>query len=284
MDTDNLNIEEINNMLEMINDKINDLLALKLKLEKNKEILTKPIIEKKKVVVIIKKKQTIFNKDVFEDNKKKMMKELNETLNKKLCYDIRKLITLELKETFKDKDEEKFKIKGYSYKYVYVKPIHERVLIDTINKKDFYYRGFMRGRHIQSPILQEYFKKKNLDIQNMGWDAVNKIINSSSNKKTTSHYIRIRERIDYNYDYITPPMSRYNAIYIKKYDKDTKKTTSKGLKANKYAGKDSKYLDYSNYLSVDDLKDFCKLNGMKITSKDKFLYGHYADWILKVLV
>jgi len=116
--------------------------------------------------------------------------------------------------------------------------------------------------------------------------------------KTEKQYIKIRRPIEI-VDYKESIFSYYNAINIKYWDKKTGKTNNKGLRATHYRDtyEDSDGKSRINGwifggIKIDDIKDFCKLNGYKTSGKDKktiekeykkHTYGDMACWIFKTL-
>jgi len=225
---------------------------------------------------------------IIEDNKKEVINELTTLLNQGFKYNIARLIPLEVKQWFKNN-----KLEGKRYNYVYVQPVHTRVLIYAKDEEDVYndvFVGDCSYKIKKSKKAVEYLRKNlnNYESHQDNSVRLRQCLNTTSKKKTDTHCIRIREKKERDFNYQLSTLNKYSLIFFKKYDKTTKKTSLKGLKAtihNGYiiGGKDT-YARFDTYLSVDDLKAFCRQNGMKWSSKETYYYGDYADWILKTLV
>lgn len=236
----------------------------------------------------LKKDEELYKVLIIEDNRQEVIKKLNSLFSQGFKYNIARLIPLEVKQWFKNNE-----LEGKKYNYVYVKPVHTRVLTYTRDEVDAYNNGFV-GECLykiqKSKKAVEYLMKnlKNYESHLNNEVRIRQCLNTTSKEKTDTHYIRIREK-ERNFNYQLSTINKYNHIFFKKYDKKTKKTSLKGLKATIYhvnfigSSRDT-HARFDTYLSVDDLKAFCRQNGMKWSSKETYYYGDYADWILKTLV
>jgi len=149
--------------------------------------------------------------------------------------------------------------------------------------KWFNFSAYLNGKNSSSAL--ELFEK-----------SVN--VNMFYSSKTEKQYIKIRRPIEI-VDYQETIISKYNAKNLKYWDKKTGKTNNKGLRATHYRNtyEDSDGKSRTNGwifegIKIDNIKDFCKLNGYKTSGKDKktiekeykkHTYGDMANWILKTL-
>ena len=79
------------------------------------------------------------------------------------------------------------------------------------------------------------------------------------------------------------PIARYSVLNLKRWDKKTKKTSNKGLKADTtYSWSENGMRGGWTFdgICVDNLKMLYKQNGMKIAKGMQ--YGDYAEWYLKL--
>ena len=88
-------------------------------------------------------------------------------------------------------------------------------------------------------------------------------------------------------DYTKSIVSSLNIINLKFWDKDTKTTSNKGLKAEYYR---KMYDDDKNKwtfggIKIEDIKIMCKNNGLKLDKQQTktYKYGDYAYWLWKTL-
>ena len=116
---------------------------------------------------------------------------------------------------------------------------------------------------------------------------IQKYINSVESKPTGFNTIKMRKPFK-KMDYALTPIYHYNAKNIKFWDDKTKKTSNKGLEA------DRSFMYYESYsrhmkgwkfngITLDEIKVFCHSNGLDKKISKNYKYGDYANWILKDL-
>jgi hypothetical protein len=85
--------------------------------------------------------------------------------------------------------------------------------------------------------------------------------------------------------YNTSRLSYYSVLNIKRWDKNTKKTSNKGLKADTtYSWTDGFGRGGWTFggLDASNMEDICLKNGFKKEKGKKYQYGDYAEWYLSI--
>jgi hypothetical protein len=98
--------------------------------------------------------------------------------------------------------------------------------------------------------------------------------------------IKVRVKIG-KMDLKKTPRQYYNPLNLKWWDKTTKKTSNKGLKADttyswSYGSGERGGWVFGG-LTADDMEKFAMRNGFKFEKGEKYYYGHFAEWFLHTL-
>lgn len=155
-------------------------------------------------------------------------------------------------------------------------------MINTIIKDD---------RRFINSLISDFYNLKPNETEGIGYgEYLIKLINRHKweikNKPLDVKTYKIKVEIG-KMNYKINNRSYYNILNLKKWDKETKKTSNKDLKA------DTTYTWSDNYSSKgwvfggiksDDIENFSLINGFKKEKKKKYNYGDYAEWILHKLI
>lgn len=245
-------------------------------------------------------KRTLFNR-VLKELKARVPKPIN-------WFNI---VLIELKEKMKNRPT--YFVRGKMYNYKWVLPTHRRIqkyyknekgrTIYQIDKLEFIKRLLNK-----CPVMEYVLDTFSTQINNKDgkWREMNEEeLKQYINKNWFNHHggleidttmcecvchrdvnvpkFKIRFEIG-KMDLTKTPISRYSVLNLKWWDKKTKKTSNKGLKA------DTTYSWGDGYsrggwtfggLQADTLKILYKQNGM--TPSKGLQYGDYAEWYLKLM-
>lgn len=226
---------------------------------------------------------------------------------------------LELKMHFNKTKYDRFQLKK-QYKYVMINEMNTRF---QLNKEDnvrriLYVRELSMVKHFIKCVIpnyadlpeNEYIERvaKDYTMQSRFVQFINTNIYEKPYYKIEGlKYYRVKvskSKIDignrhmgiYSYDsdfvysnwYKAPIIPMHSHIYLKHWDKTTKKASLKGLKADtdktrSWEGGSSYGWKFNGYIDADYIEYFCKQNGFKKEKGQKYYYGDYAMWMLKVL-
>jgi hypothetical protein len=276
-----------------------------------KSALSQP---KKEVSDLVLEEQPVAPEQSEEDNIK--LKTLY--LRKKVILDLQSnydkprnwfaIVLLELKQKMK-----KYKNTGKMYKYEYVFATHPRIrsYLDFIkpnkySKKVYQFNSSLLTEFTDHPIvkycvesyyLKTYAKWENIEPSTkilddcVGREDIFKYMNEPQHYKSVpedlrKYLIKIRLPIG-SMDLTLTPTPYYSIINLKHWNKTTKKTSNKGLRADHTYS----WVSESGYrwggwrfggISADDLWAICKKNGFVEEKKKKYNYGDYAEWYMKL--
>ena len=198
-------------------------------------------------------------------------------------------VVLELK--FRNKSFIKIKKKGdYEgcyYEYKYVMGAHYYLK----NNPHIHFNHIKPDHWKTNKYIEEYFKLYFPDYKNDNllneWFYnetrnqvdIDKYLYSSFKIKTETYQIKIKEWF-HKFDYEKSPKSHFDSTNLKKWD--NKKTASVGLKFNDLKLNQNCYNEIRR-ITLDELKKFCKTNGLDQKISKHYKYSDYANWMLKVL-
>jgi hypothetical protein len=209
------------------------------------------------------------------------------------------IVLLELKQKMKTHT---IKMTARMYEYHYVLPTHPRVVYyfdyyDATNprhKKE--YKIQYSIRHYADHPVVKYLIQSNLrkgeDASSLldDWERMRDITNRIHSHKSVPdeikpYLIRVRMSIG-TMDLRQTPTPYSSILNLKPWDKATKKTSNKGLKADTTYNWTTDYGSTKGWkfggISAGSLAGICKKNGLIEEKKKKYQYGDYAEWYMKL--
>jgi hypothetical protein len=187
------------------------------------------------------------------------------------------------------------------YKYQYVLPTHSRVVyyFDDYNpkhKNEKIYKIQYSIKHYADHPVVKYLIQKSLktgeDATGLlaDWERMRDIMDMVVPYKYAPDEIKpylIKRRASIGtMDLTKTPTSYYSLLNLKPWDKATKKTSNKGLKADTTYNWTTDYGTTRGWrfggIQSGCLAGICKKNGLVEEKKKKYNYGDYAEWYMKL--